>query len=278
MTLYKTAALQVLIYGLRLLASLFVLELILHTVYSNAMAKHARWRQLGELRAASSSAAGGLSPLETSSIGYWVLVFMWLKFTVIWRFFRFWALADGIEAPENMTRCVCNNYDIEGFWKNWHASYNLWLVRYLYIPLGGAKTRLWNVWVIFTFVALWHDLEWRLLAWAWMFALFMAPEMAAKWAGRQPWLIADKSGAPFRYLCAAAAAVNILVLMSANLVGFVVGLDGLQQLLSQLFASPAFAAAMLGSFFAAAQCMFSIRAREARLAAAGANGADGHRD
>jgi hypothetical protein len=53
-----------------------------------------------------------------------------LQFLVIWRFFRFWALADGIVPPENMTRCVANNYDVEGFWKNWHASYNLWLVRW----------------------------------------------------------------------------------------------------------------------------------------------------
>lgn len=263
---------QVLMYGLRLLGSVLVLEFILHTVYSNSMAKYSRWQALAQLRGEGEA----LSALEMSVIGYWVLVFMWLKFFVIWRFFRFWALADGMEAPENMTRCVCNNYDIEGFWKNWHASYNLWLVRYLYIPLGGTRTRLWNVWLIFTFVALWHDLQWRLLAWAWMFALFMAPEMAAKWVGRQPWFIADKLSWQFRYVCAAAAAVNIVVLMSANLVGFVVGLDGLQQLLSQVFGSPLFVVTMLGSFFSAAQCMFAIRNREA-AATAGAHDSS-HRD
>ena len=36
-----------------------------------------------------------------------------LQFLVIWRFFRFWALADGMQVPENMLRCICNNYDIE---------------------------------------------------------------------------------------------------------------------------------------------------------------------
>lgn len=35
----------------------------------------------------------------------------------------------GIEAPENMLRCVNNSFDIEGFWRGWHASYNRWLVR-----------------------------------------------------------------------------------------------------------------------------------------------------
>ena len=43
----------------------------------------------------------------------WVLSFMWLKFTVIWRFFRLAALAAGMDAPENIRRCFANNYDIE---------------------------------------------------------------------------------------------------------------------------------------------------------------------
>ncbi|CAI9265958.1 unnamed protein product [Lactuca saligna] len=37
-----------------------------------------------------------------------VLNFMWLKFFLIWRYFRFWALVSGIEAPENMPRCINN--------------------------------------------------------------------------------------------------------------------------------------------------------------------------
>lgn len=141
---------------------------------------------------------------------------MWLKFFLIWRYFRFWSLVSklemqffhtdlkmvsfdqwtlkmlqicGIEAPENMPRCINNCYNLESFWKNWHASFNKWLVRcdlqflshismnmmqfhyfsimtknrrYMYIPLGGSQRKLLNVWVIFTFVAIWHDLEWYL--------------------------------------------------------------------------------------------------------------------
>ena len=44
---------------------------------------------------------------------------------------------------------------IQGFWKGWHASFNQWLVRYIYVPLGGSSMRLLNIWLIFTFVALW---------------------------------------------------------------------------------------------------------------------------
>jgi D-alanyl-lipoteichoic acid acyltransferase DltB (MBOAT superfamily) len=53
----------------------------------------------------------------------------------------------------------------------------------MYIPLGGSSWRLANVWAIFTFVALWHDMEWRLLGWAWLMALAIAPEMLVKWVG-----------------------------------------------------------------------------------------------
>ncbi|KAK7838378.1 putative membrane-bound o-acyltransferase c24h6.01c [Quercus suber] len=73
-----------------------------------------------------------------------VLIFMWLKFFLIWRYFRFWSLICGIEAPENMPRCINNCHNLEGFWKNWHASYNKWLVRYMYIPLGGSQKKLLN--------------------------------------------------------------------------------------------------------------------------------------
>ena len=55
-------------------------------------------------------------------------------------------------------------------------SFNQWLVRYLYVPLGGREWRLVNVWIVFGFVALWHDAEWKLLAWAMLNAGFMVFE------------------------------------------------------------------------------------------------------
>jgi hypothetical protein len=51
------------------------------------------------------------------------------KLLLPWRFFRLWALADGIDPPENMVRCMANNYSTLGFWRSWHRSYNLWITR-----------------------------------------------------------------------------------------------------------------------------------------------------
>jgi D-alanyl-lipoteichoic acid acyltransferase DltB (MBOAT superfamily) len=250
-------------YAARFLAVLLCLEALTHSLHANAAAVSRAWR----------GAAGGppLTPPQLGAVGYWTLLFMWLKFTAIWRFFRLWALAAGVAPPENMTRCVNNNYDVEGFWRHWHASFNRWLVRYLYVPLGGAAWRLANVWAVFTFVALWHDLlEPRLLGWAWASALCLAPELAAKRLARHPALAARAHTAAFRHARAAAAALNITALMAANLVGFVLGLDGVDYFLREIFSAHGarFAAAMLAAFFAAAHVMFEIREGEARGAAA----------
>ena len=108
------------------------------------------------------------------------LTFLWFKFTVIWRTARIWAWFDGILTEENMNRCVYNNYCFEGFWRAWHRSFNIWLIRYIYIPLGGAKTKIFNLWIIFSFVALWHDLKINLLIWGWFICFFLVPEILVK--------------------------------------------------------------------------------------------------
>ncbi|GIL45301.1 hypothetical protein Vafri_2572 [Volvox africanus] len=285
---------QVLAYALRVALAWGCLEGLTHALPYNSIAKHRVLDRLAAAARAATSQSGLGSnsvgrlpawaprPLHYAITGYWVLIFMWLKFTVLWRFFRLVSLSDGVVPPENMTRCVCNNYDIEGFWRSWHASYNRWLVRYMYVPMGGSRWRAANVWVIFTFVALWHDLEWRLLGWAWLMAAAIAPEMVAKAFGRSAAVRRWYGTATFRHVCALAAAANILMLMAANLVGFVVGLDGIVPLAQQvLLKQPGFLAVVFLALFAAVQLMFWKREWEASAAGAavemGAGGGGGGR-
>ena len=70
---------------------------------------------------------------EIAVVAYIVLKMMWLKFLLIWRFFRLWALADGCNPPENMLKCMSNNCSLGDFWRSWHASFNQWIIRYVYI-------------------------------------------------------------------------------------------------------------------------------------------------
>jgi D-alanyl-lipoteichoic acid acyltransferase DltB (MBOAT superfamily) len=111
---------------------------------------------------------------------FFLLIFIWFKFTIIWRTSRTWAWLDGILTEENMNRCIINNYSYEGFWRAWHRSFNVWLTRYIYIPLGGSKYKIYNIWIVFNFVALWHDLQLNLLLWGWFICLFFVPEIMVK--------------------------------------------------------------------------------------------------
>ena len=154
-----------------------------------------------------------------------------------WRFFRLWALLDGIDPPENMVRCMSDNYSALAFWRGWHRSFNRWIVRYIYIPLGGSGGRatrgkwgtarsILNMLAVFTFVALWHDIQLRLLIWGWLVTLFVLPKK--NWQDRKD---------AYRIICGVGAVGNMLMMMAANLVGFAVGLDGLKGLVQGIVGS-----------------------------------------
>lgn len=238
-------------YGLRLLASMLSLELILHLFHVCALKTAAAWTV-------------AMSPLSYAAVAFLNLKIIWLKLLVIWRFARFFALTDGINPPENMLRCMSNNYSALGFWRSWHRSFNQWIVRYMYIPLGGRHTSKWNLFPIFSFVALWHDVNWQLFAWGWLIPLFILPEVAGGFVARRLQL---SNSLHYRHYCAIGASFNIFLMMLANLVGFSVGLDGARLMLDKIVSGGGvcFVASIFVVFFAAAQIMFEVREEERRV-------------
>lgn len=239
-------------YAARLGADWLCLELLTHSLYCNSIAKH----QVG-LRYHGEGLHYGA--VEMAMTAFWVLCFMWLKFATIWRFFRLGALLDNVDPPENMRRCFANNYDIEGFWRNWHSSYNQWLVRYLYVPLGGNRRRGLVIWPVFMFVAVWHDLEWRLLVWASLICIAFLCEMAVKRFAFSDQFASWHGTQCFRHVCALGAALNISVLMAANLAGFVLGGGNLKRALWLVANERAVVASTFATFFSAATIMLNRR-------------------
>jgi protein-cysteine N-palmitoyltransferase HHAT len=281
---YPSAALtpaRNLLYGIRFCLTLLCMEFVLHFIYAVAISK-------------STSDWSLYTPGQLSMLGYFNLNIIWLKLLIPWRFFRLWALLDGIDPPENMVRCMSNNYSALAFWRSWHRSYHRWVVRYLYIPLGGGgggrasgsksssssstqvqkpKPTLFsrlrgiiNQLIVFTFVAVWHDINLRLLMWGWLITFFVLPEViatllfpASRWQSSHP--------NAYRILCGIGALGNILPLMAANLVGFALGLDGLKGLLAGILGSWTGALFMLGAcgaLFVGVQVMFELREGEKR--------------
>ena len=83
-----------------------------------------------------------------------------------------------------MIRCMDNNnYLALAFWRAWHRSFNRWVVRYIYVPMGGSRLtgflRIVNTLMVFSFVAVWHDIELKLLMWGWLIVLSLLPEIFA---------------------------------------------------------------------------------------------------
>ncbi|KAK8072494.1 glycerol: H+ symporter [Apiospora saccharicola] len=215
-------------YGVRFLITLLAMELMLHFNYIQAIAKSKpRWSEY--------------STAQLSVLSYFNLHMIWLKLLLPWRLFRLWALIDGIDPPENMLRCVSNNYSTFAFWRSWHRSYNRWLTRYLYIPLGGSSFKdtmssirsIGNYILTFTFVALWHDIQLNLLVWGWLIVLFMLPEMIGR--AFFPERKFENWPNVYRMAKSCGAVFNILMMMAANLVGFAFGVDGFRQVLAGMF-------------------------------------------
>lgn len=220
-------------YGLRFFICLFTMEIMLHYIYAVAISKaHPAWEVY--------------SAFQVSMLGYFNLHHIWLKLLLPWRFFRLWALVDGIDAPENMVRCMSNNYSTLAFWRGWHRSLNRWIIRYIYIPLGGSHVQgqsavvvqvrtVVNYIAVFSFVAVWHDINLRLLIWGWLIVIFILPEILATVAfPKRKWKDQRTS---YRIICGVGAIVNILMMMIANLIGFALGVDGIVGLLHSLFGS-----------------------------------------
>lgn len=185
-----------------------------------------------------------LTPVEICVVLYLVLKMMWLKFLLLWRFFRAWCLLDGVYVEENMDRCMSNNYSLAQFWQHWHSTFNQWIVRYVYIPLGGREYQLFSVWIIFAFVALWHDLEWKLLLWGCLNSLFYSIELFVYKPLRQ-----YRHGSPwYQWLVSCFGALYILILMMVNAIGYAVGTGGISIVMNKLCSEDGLWT-LLGSFY-----------------------------
>ncbi|EAQ92654.1 hypothetical protein CHGG_00889 [Chaetomium globosum CBS 148.51] len=197
-------------YAIRFALVLLAMELVLHYDYVGAISKsRPDW--------------SSYTPAQISLLSYFNLHIIWLKLLLPWRFFRLWSLVDGIDPPENMLRCVSNNYSTLSFWRGWHRSYYRWLLRYIYIPLGGSSFRsardaartVLTYLVVFTFVALWHDIKLNLLIWGWLIVVFFLPEIAAGVLfPRRKW---ERHPTAYRMLCCVGGVANVLMMISANL-------------------------------------------------------------
>ena len=67
------------------------------------------------------------------------------------------------------------------FWRRWHISLSTWFKDYLYIPLGGNRTKVYrNLLITFIVSGLWHGANWTFVAWGAIHGIFLIMEYSLK--------------------------------------------------------------------------------------------------
>ena len=65
--------------------------------------------------------------------------------------------------------------NMQEFWRRWHITLGQWLMKYLYIPLGGSHCSTlrtyFNLFITFILCGIWHGAGWTFLAWGGMHGL-----------------------------------------------------------------------------------------------------------
>lgn len=171
---------------------------------------------------------------ETLALWEASVALLWIKFVVVWRFFRAAALADGMDVEENQASCVWMTSSIGGFWRGWHRSFNRWIVRYLYVPLGGSAVgvagQAASSALVFAFVALWHEFSAQLLLWGLVFGVLTAPELVLDrmvHSSRAGWAERLRRSAWYPLVGAVQGTIAVFILIFGNLLGFGTGVRGL---------------------------------------------------
>ena len=90
---------------------------------------------------------------------------------------------------------------IAEFWRRWHISLSSWFRDYVYIPLGGNRTKKWrwvlNLLIVWALTGFWHGAQWNFLLWGLYYGVLLLAEKLffGKLLARLPKLV--------RWLCTA---------------------------------------------------------------------------
>ncbi|XP_055018891.1 protein-cysteine N-palmitoyltransferase HHAT [Boleophthalmus pectinirostris] len=115
-----------------------------------------------------------LPPWALGGLALALVQFFYVKYLVLFGLPSMLATMDGL-IPPNLPRCVSIMHTFTGMWRHFDEGLYRWLIRYIYVPLGGSHCgplyKVLSSGLAFGFVCLWHGGHdylqyWALMNWA----------------------------------------------------------------------------------------------------------------
>lgn len=121
-----------------------------------------------------------------NNISFWLLIStIFFAFELYSDFYGYSLIAKGsaevlgIEVSDNFHQPYFSS-SISTFWSRWHISFQRWLTKYIYIPLGGSRVStprvIVNVFIVFLVSGFWHGSSLTFLLWGAINGLFVVVE------------------------------------------------------------------------------------------------------
>lgn len=126
------------------------------------------------------------APAESSSMLYAWLGSVCFSLQLLFDFAGYSDMAIGVSEMFGY-RCMENfNYpymteSVSKFWRRWHISLGAWFRDYIYIPLGGSRTKskgrmYFNLFAVWVLTGIWHGAVWHFVVWGLGYFLVIAFE------------------------------------------------------------------------------------------------------
>ncbi len=131
------------------------------------------------------------TPMENFTIGYAWLGSICFSLQLFFDFSGYSDMAIGVSemfgypCRENFVYPYITE-SVAKFWRRWHISLSEWFRDYVYIPLGGSRTKhacmvYFNLFVVWLLTGIWHGANWTFIAWGLGYFVLISFEKMTGW-------------------------------------------------------------------------------------------------
>uniref|UniRef100_A0A3Q3G754 Hedgehog acyltransferase n=1 Tax=Labrus bergylta TaxID=56723 RepID=A0A3Q3G754_9LABR len=138
-----------------------IAEYMIHVIYMHSIQSNETYLEI-------------LPPWALGGLALALVQFFFVKYLVLFGLPSMLATSDNL-VPPKLPRCVSIMYSFTGMWRHFDEGLYRWLIRYIYVPLGGSHHgplyKMFSTGLAFGFVCLWHGGHdylryWALMNWA----------------------------------------------------------------------------------------------------------------